>query len=300
MPEREYFEIDCKSALNRVAHMGFRWSLNPYQGCVHSCVYCFARAHARLADRDPGQGFSSRIGVKVNVAQVLRRELSSRAWKRETIAFGTATDPYQPAEGRYRLSRHCLQALSDFRTPVSLITKGTMIVRDLDVLTQLASRARLTVTFSVPTVDEEVWAKTEPTTPPPRTRLRILTRLVDAGIEAGVGMAPILPGLSDAPAQLDRTVAAAAEAGACFVWANVVYLKPGTKEHYLEFLTREYPHLLARYAQLFPGAAAYAPNAVSDPLKATVGRLRRERGIRDRRAFRIEPAPEPAQLALLA
>lgn len=299
MPSRQYVEIRCKSALNRVQHMGFRWSLNPYQGCVHGCVYCFARAHARLNDRDPGDGFSSRIGVKVNIAQVLRAELASRAWKRETVAFGTATDPYQPAEGRYRLSRQCLEALRDFRTPVGLITKGTMILRDLDLLGELARRARLTVAFSVPTVDESIWAKTEPGTAAPRQRLRILRRLVDAGIEAGVGMAPILPGLSDAPAQLEATVAAAAEAGACFVWANLVYLKPGTKEHYLGFLEREYPHLLARYATLFPGASAYAPAAVKDPIRAAVSRLRGRHAVADRRPWRAEPPPEPAQLAWL-
>jgi len=300
MAPREYQEIHCKSALNRVQHMGFRWSLNPYQGCVHACVYCFARAHARLADRDWGTGFSSRIGVKLNVAEVLRAELSSRSWKRETVAFGTATDPYQPAEGRYRLTRSCLLALSDFRTPVGLITKGTLILRDVDLLVELARRAPLTVTFSVPTIDEEVWAKTEPGTPPPRQRLRVLRRLVDAGIEAGVGMAPILPGLSDTPARLEATVAAAAESGACFVWANLVYLKPGTREHYLDFLAREYPQLLPRYADLFPGASAYAPAAAKDSIAAAVGRLRSRHGVGDRRALRLAPPPEPAQLSLLA
>ena len=300
MAAREYQEIHCKSALNRVQHMGFRWSLNPYRGCVHACVYCFARAHARLADRDWGTGFSSRIGVKLNVAEVLRAELSSRSWKRETVAFGTATDPYQPAEGRYRLTRSCLLALSDFRTPVGLITKGTLILRDVDVLVELARRAPLTVTFSVPTVDEEVWAKTEPGTPPPRQRLRVLRRLVDAGIEAGVGMAPILPGLSDTPARLEATVAAAAESGACFVWANLVYLKPGTREHYLDFLAREYPQLLPRYADLFPGASAYAPAATKDSIAAAVGRLRSRHGVGDRRALRLAPTPESAQLSLLA
>src|SRR5439155_4226923 len=136
MPRTEYFEIAAKSALNRVQHMGFNWSLNPYQGCFHSCVYCFARAHAKLADRDPGAGFSARVGVKVNVPELLRRELSRRSWKRETVAFGTATDPYQPIEGTYRLTRRCLEAFRDFRTPVGLITKGTMVIRDIDVLAE--------------------------------------------------------------------------------------------------------------------------------------------------------------------
>lgn len=300
MARREYQEIDCKSALNRVQHMGFRWSLNPYQGCVHACVYCFARAHARLADRDPGAGFSSRIGVKVNVVEVLRRELSSRSWKRETVAFGTATDPYQPAEARYRLTRGCLSALSDFRTPVGLITKGTLVLRDLEVLVELSRRARLTVTLSVPTVDESVWSRTEPGTPPPRQRLKVLRRLVEAGIEAGVGMAPILPGLSDGPRELEATVKAAAESGACFVWANLLYLKPGTKEHYLAFLGREYPHLLPRYATLFPGASAYAPSPVKESIGAAVSKLKDQYDVGDRRPYVVSPPAEPAQLSLLA
>src|SRR6266576_2869049 len=296
MPRTEYVEIEAKSALNRVQHMGFNWSLNPYQGCFHSCVYCFARAHAKLADRDPGAGFSARVGVKVNLPQLLRRELSRRSWKRETVAFGTATDPYQPIEGTYKLTRRCLEAFRDFRTPVGLITKGTMVIRDIDVLAELSRRAKTTVCFSIPTVDETVWAATEPGTPPPQKRLKVLKALVDAGIEAGVGMAPVLPGLSDSPGQLEATVAAAAEAGACFVWANIVYLKPGTKEHFMEFLGRDYPHLLTRYRDLFPGA--YAPTSAKAPVMAAVAGLKRRYDIGDRRAWRAEPVPEPVQLGL--
>jgi DNA repair photolyase len=301
MPRTEYYEIVAKSALNRVQHMGFDWSLNPYQGCFHSCVYCFARAHAKLADRDPGEGFSSRVGVKVNIAELLRRELSSPRWKRDKVAFGTATDPYQPVEGSRRLTRECLMALRDYRTPVGLITKGTMVLRDIDVLVELAQRASTTVCFSVPTVDQTVWSRTEPGTPPPLKRLRVMRQLVEAGIEAGVGMAPVLPGLSDSPAQLEATVAAAAEAGACFIWANIVYLKPGTREHFFSFLEREYPHLLPKYRDIFPGA--YAPAAVKAPVTDAVARLRRRYEIADRRAFRAQPAEQPeapVQLALLA
>ncbi|MDQ6883048.1 MAG: radical SAM protein [Candidatus Dormibacteraeota bacterium] len=297
MARTEYFEIVAKSALNRVRHMGFDWSLNPYQGCFHSCVYCFARAHAKLADRDPGAGFSSRVGVKVNVASLLRRELASPRWKGEKVALGTATDPYQPIEGVTRLTRQCLEAFSDFRTPVGLITKGTMVIRDLDVLVELSRRASTTVCFSVPTVDETVWAKTEPGTPPPRKRLRVMKALVDAGIEAGVGMAPVLPGLSDSPAQLEATVAAAADAGACFVWANIVYLKPGTKEHFLEFLGREYPHLLPRYRELYPGA--YAARAVKAPVAEAVAQLKRRYRVADHRQFKAQPPTPPVQLGLL-
>jgi DNA repair photolyase len=171
-----------------------------------------------------------------------------------------------------------------------------MVIRDIDVLVELSRQAKTTVCFSIPTVDETVWAKTEPGTPPPRKRLKVLKALVDAGIEAGVGMAPVLPGLSDSPRQLEATVAAAAEAGACFVWANIVYLKPGTKEHFMEFLAREYPQLLARYRDLFPGA--YAPSAVKAPVIGEVNALKRRYGVGDRRAWRAEPAPEPVQLGL--
>jgi DNA repair photolyase len=296
MPRTEYFEIVAKSALNRVQHMGFNWSLNPYQGCFHSCVYCFARAHAKLADRDPGAGFSARVGVKVNVAELLRRELSRPSWKRDTVAFGTATDPYQPIEGTYKLTRNCLAAFRDYRTPIGLITKGTMVIRDVDVLVELSQRAKTTVCFSVPTVDETVWARTEPGTPPPRKRLKVMQALVDAGIEAGVGMAPVLPGLSDSLPQLEATVAAAAEAGACFLWANVVYLKPGTKEHFMEFLGREYPHLLPKYEGLFRGA--YAPTAVKSTVVDAVAELKRRHGVADRRPWRAQPEPEPVQLGL--
>ena len=296
MARTEYFEIVAKSALNRVQHMGFNWSLNPYQGCFHSCVYCFARAHAKLADRDPGAGFSARVGVKVNAPELLREELARRSWKREMVAFGTATDPYQPIEGTYRITRRCLEAFRDYRTPIGLITKGTMVVRDIDVLVELAWRAKATVTFSVPTVDESVWARTEPGTPPPRTRLKILKRLVDAGIEAGVGMAPILPGLSDSPDQLQATVAAAAEAGACYVWANVVYMKPGTKEYFMEFLARDYPQLVPKYREMFHGA--YAPSAVKSAIVDRVSDLKHEFELGDRRAWRAQPPAEPVQLGL--
>jgi DNA repair photolyase len=296
MPRTEYYEIVAKSALNRVQHMGFRWSLNPYQGCFHNCVYCFARAHAKLADRDPGAGFSARVGIKVNAATLLREELSRPGWKRETVAFGTATDPYQPIEGSTRLTRSCLTALRDYRTPIGLITKGTMVLRDIDVLIELSKRAKTTVAFSIPTIDEEVWSRTEPGTPSPRQRLKVLKALVDAGIEAGVGMAPVLPGLSDSPRQLEATVAAAAEAGACFLWANVVYLKPGTKEHFMEFLRRDYPKLLASYQQLFPGS--YAPPGVKTPIVERVDALKSRYELGDRRAWRAEPPAEPEQLGL--
>lgn len=298
MARPKYHEVLARSALNRVTGMGFHWSLNPYQGCVHACVYCFARAHAKLADRDPGEGFSADIGVKVNVAEVLRHELSRPSWRHEQVAFGTATDPYQPIEGRYRLTRRCLEALRDHWTPVGLITKGTMVVRDADVLAELSARAETRVCFSVPTVDEQVWRVSEPGTPPPRQRLRALKILAASGINAGVGMAPILPGISDSPAQLEATVAAAADAGAAFLWGNLVYLKPGTREHFFQFLDREYPHLRPQYDRLYPGP--YAPASVKTAVHNRVNRLGQERGMGTRPRPATVELIRPTQLDLLA
>jgi len=182
----EYREEPCRSALNRVEGMPFNWSLNPYMGCEHRCAFCYVRGFERRADRPADDRYGRSIRVKVNVAQVLRQELARPSWKREEVAIGAATDPYQPAEGRYRLTRACLEALARARTPFGIITRGTLIVRDLDVLVEASRRAQVSVNFSIPTLDPEIWRVTEPHTPPPRQRLRALERLVGAGIKAGV------------------------------------------------------------------------------------------------------------------
>src|SRR6476660_5199591 len=205
----EYREEPCRSALNRVKGMGFGWSLNPYMGCVHRCAFCYVRAFELRADRPSDDRYGRTVRIKLNVAGVLRSELSRRSWKQETIVIGAATDPYQPAEGRYRLTRQCLQVLREFSNPAAMITRGPMIVRDIDVLTELARRASLHITFSIPTVDDDIWRRTEPGTAHPRQRLRALEKLVAAGIDVGVGMAPILPGLSDRPELLEQVVKAA-------------------------------------------------------------------------------------------
>jgi DNA repair photolyase len=293
----EYREEACRSALNRVSGMPFRWSLNPYMGCAHRCTFCYVRAFERRADRPSDDRYGRSIRVKVNVAEVLRAELARPSWGREPIAIGAATDPYQPAEGRYRLTRACLEALGGARNPFSLITRGPMIVRDVDVLQEAARRAEVSVAFSVPTVDREVWARTEPGTAPPRQRLRALATLVDAGIKAGVGMAPILPGISDRPEQLEAVVRAAREAGAASIWVNLLYLKPGTREHFLECVARDFPDQLERYESLYAGRA-YLPAAEQEPVRRTVTELRIRHGVRDRRTSPLAPPPEPAQLAL--
>ncbi|TMM15890.1 MAG: radical SAM protein [Actinobacteria bacterium] len=294
----EYREEPCRSALNRVRGMPFEWSLNPYMGCAHRCTFCYVRAFELRADRPSDERYGRSIRVKTNVAEVLRRELARPWWRRDGIAIGAATDPYQPAEGRYRLTRACLEVLADAANPFGLITRGPMIVRDLDVLVEAAKRAEVGITFSIPTLDHEIWRRTEPGTAPPHQRLRALTQLVDAGIKVGVGMAPILPGLSDKPELLADVVRAARAAGATGVWANLLYLRPGTKEHFLAALEEDWPELLPRYEKLY-GRRAYLPVEETKPVRERVRDLAREHGIRDRRRLRLQPPADPEQLTLV-
>jgi DNA repair photolyase len=294
----EYREEPCKTALNRVKGMPFDWSLNPYMGCVHQCTFCYVRAFERRADRPSDDRYGSSIRVKVNIAEVLREQLARPSWNGAPIAIGAATDPYQPAEGRYRLTRSCIEALSDAAQPFSIITRGPLIVRDAELLAEASRRADVSVTFSVPTIDDDVWHTTEPGTAPPRQRLRALATLVGHGVRASVGMAPLLPGLSDHPRQIERVVAAAREAGACGIWANLLYLKPGTREHFLECLARDWPELLPEYERLYKGRA-YLPAAEANPVRNEVRQLARAHGIRDRRPEPLRPPPGPEQLSLL-
>jgi DNA repair photolyase len=268
--------------------MMFDWSLNPYMGCVHRCTFCYVRAFERRADRPSDDRYGESIRVKVNVAEVLRRELASASWAHETVAIGAATDPYQPAEGHYRLTRGCLEALAHAHNSFSIITRGPMIVRDVDVLAEASRRADVSVTFSVPTLDEDVWRKTEPSTAHPRQRLRALKTLVDAGVKASVGMAPILPGISDRPEQLAEVVRAAREAGACGVWANLLFLKPGTREHFLEHLAEDWPEELERYERLYR-RRAYLGTDQTKPAREQVNQLAKKYDIRDRRTVELEP-----------
>jgi DNA repair photolyase len=293
----EYREEPCKSALNPVKGMGFKWSLNPYMGCVHRCTFCYVRHFEQRSDRPSDDRYGTSIRVKTNVADVLRKELARASWEREHVAIGAATDPYQPAEGKYKLTRACLEVLRDASNSFSIITRGPMIVRDLDVLTEAARRASVSVTFSVPTVDEEVWKRTEPSTAHPRQRLKAVKTLVDAGINARVGMAPILPGISDRPGQLREVVRAAREAGATGIWANLLFLRPGTREHFLTHLAEDWPEQVPLYQELYAGKA-YLGSELMKPARSEVSQLAREYGIRDRRALKLAPPPEPEQLSL--
>ena len=293
----EYREEPCRSALNRVRGMPFGWSLNPYMGCVHRCTFCYVRAFELRADRPADDRYGRSIRVKTNVAEVLAAELARASWKGDGIAIGAATDPYQPAEGRYRLTRGCLEVLARASNPFALITRGPLAVRDVDVLQEASARAEVSVTFSVPTLDEDVWRTTEPGTAPPRQRLRALRELVDAGVKASVGMAPILPGLSDRPEQLAEVVKAAREAGATGIWANLLYLRPGTREHFLDALARDWPEQLGHYERLYEGRA-YLPQAETQPVRSLVRELAREHGVRDRRTVPRKPPRAPEQLTL--
>jgi DNA repair photolyase len=270
----EYRLEPCKTALNPVRGMAFKWSLNPYMGCVHRCTFCYVRHFELRADRPSDERYGSSIRVKTNVAEVLRGELARPSWSREQVAIGAATDPYQPAEARFRLTRACVVELASAWTPFSIITRGPLAVRDVDVLQEAATKVDVHVTFSIPTLDPEVWRTTEPGTAPPRSRLEAVRRLAEAGIDVGVGMAPILPGLSDRPEQLEEVVRAARQAGAGSIWANLLFLRPGTREHFLEALGRDWPEEVARYEELYSGSA-YLPAAELKPVKDRVRDLAR-------------------------
>jgi DNA repair photolyase len=291
----DYVEFRCKAALNRVRGMHFEWSLNPYQGCAHRCTFCFVRAYERRADRPADERYGATVRVKVNIAEVLAAELARPTWKREPVVVGPATDPYQPAEGRYRLTRACLEALACRRTPFTVITRGTLIVRDLDVLQEAARRAEVDVDFSVPTLDPEIWRRTEPGTPPPRQRLRALAHLVTAGVRAGVGLSPILPGLTDAPGQIAEVVRAARDAGATHLWGSLLNLRPGTREHFLASLARDWPEQLPRYERLF-AHGAYLPRKAGLALSEQLAQVRRRYPLREPPL--LEPPGEPEQLSL--
>jgi DNA repair photolyase len=298
-----YQEVTCRSALNPVRGMPFHWTLNPYRGCTHGCHYCFARRYHVQFEMNADDDFAAVILVKRNVASVLGRELDRPAWTRELVAVGTATDPYQPIEGHYRLTRSCLETLARGRTPIGLVTKGPMIVRDRDVLLDVARAARCTVYVSVPTVDEEAWRVLEPGTAHPLQRLRAVRELVDAGVNAGVLMAPIVPGFSSSRGKLERTLKSIADHGARFVGCNVMYLEGGTRSHFMGFLQREFPSMLPRYERLY--ATKYPPAEYRKEVQGMVQALQRRYALvrrEDARPSRDEPEevkrPEQVRFAL--
>lgn len=302
MGRPQYLEDTCKTALNRVpdaARVPFRWTINPYRGCTHSCHYCFARAFHTYLDLGVGEDFSSKIVVKTNVVEVLRRELASPKWSGETIAMGTATDPYQHCEGRYKLTRGIVQALTDFANPLSILTKSTMILRDLDLFRELDEAAGVTVSMSVGTLDEDVRRVVEPGTPPGRRRLEILTRFAEAGIRTGVLVAPILPGLTDDEEHLDEIVGACAEAGVDYATPIVLHVRQGIREHFMPWMQETYPWLYPRYVELY-GHRAYAPKAYQQQVAERFARVRERHKIGGHGHREPRPSERPRRAEQLA
>jgi DNA repair photolyase len=266
-------EVEAKSVINKVAggSMPFDFTINPYRGCTHACTYCFARPTHTFLDMNAGRDFETQIVVKVNAPEVLARELAAKRWKGQHIAMGTGTDPYQRVEGRYRLMRGIIRALTRYRNPFSILTKATLITRDLDLLVAAAEVAPVSAAFSIGTLDEDVWRRSEPGTPHPKARIQAVKTLTDAGIATSVLMAPILPGISDDPAQLRAVVEAALEAGAVSISPIMLHLRPGVREEFMPWLEATYPDLVARYRHLY--VRAYGTKAERDRLGALVGSM---------------------------
>jgi DNA repair photolyase len=257
----EYIHTRAKRIVNHVpeaSRMPFRYTINAYRGCAHACTYCFARPTHEFLGMNAAEEFERRIVVKVNAVEKLRRELRDPRWGGDHIAMGTNTDPYQPAEGRYKLTRGIIEVLGEARNEFSILTKSPMIVRDLDVLVAAAGRTHVRCNLSIGTVDDDVWRASEPGTPPPRQRLDAVRRLNEAGIPCGVLMAPILPGISDDPDQVEATVEAVLAAGAVSVTPILLHLRPGVREVFMPWLAEYRPDLVPRYRTLYSSSYARA------------------------------------------
>jgi DNA repair photolyase len=256
-----FYEVRAKSILNRVpeaSQVPFRWTINPYRGCTHACVYCFARPTHKYLDFDAGRGFEREIVVKVNAPELLRAELARPSWKHEHVALGTNTDPYQWAEGRYKLMPGIWEAMRDTANPCSVLTKSPLLLRDLPLMKQIAQRTDFSAAVSVPTLDERAWRATEPHTPNPRARLEAVSELSRAGIRTGVLVAPLMPGINDAPEQVTSILELAAEAGADYVTGIALHLRGDVRRLYFDWLREHRPDLVPRYKELYR-RGAYAP-----------------------------------------
>ena len=279
-----FHEVTAKSALNRVpasSSMPFEWSVNPYRGCSHACVYCFARSSHTYLDLDAGADFDQQVIVKVNVAEVLRAELAKRSWKHDLVALGTNTDPYQRAEGRYRLMPGIISALADSGTPISILTKGTLMRRDLPLLEKAAERVPVDLAMSIAVFDDELQKAVEPGTPTTAARLATVRAAADAGFRVTVFLMPIMPWLTDSDAQLDEALGRIADAGAARVVYGALHLRPGAKEWFLEWIEREHPELTVGYRRFFEHAS-YAPAGYRRTLARRIGPLLRRHGLDSR------------------
>lgn len=269
-----FLEVEAKSALNRVKGMPFGWSINPYRGCSHACSYCFARPTHAYLNLSPLGDFEKTVVVKTNLVEVLRRELARPSWSGEPVAMGTNTDPYQRCEGRYRLMPGVVDALAEAYTPFSILTKGTLIARDLGRLRAAAERVDVSAAFTVGMLDEALWRDAEPGTPPPRARLDAVRALNEAGVPTGVMVAPIMPGLNDDRGQLAELVDRAAAAGATHITPIVLHLRPGVREVFWPWLEASHPELVDRYTRLYRRATA--AKEYREPLERFVAEQRRD------------------------
>ncbi|HEX8804954.1 MAG TPA: radical SAM protein [Acidimicrobiales bacterium] len=275
----EFLHVRAHRIVNEVqgAPFGFRYTINAYRGCSHACTYCFARPTHTYLGLDADRDFERRIVVKVNAVSLLRRELDPRRWSGDLIAMGTNTDPYQRSEGKFRLTRGIVEVLAERANPFSILTKSTLVLRDVALLAEAARRTSVRVNLSIGTLDEAVWRATEPGTPHPLRRVRAVEQLNAAGVPCGVLVAPVLPELSDAPEQLEAVVRACVEAGARSVSTDLLHLRPGVKDVFLARLGETHPHLVAAYRRRYRDRA-YAPRADQQALDALVRDLVRRHG----------------------
>jgi DNA repair photolyase len=289
-------EIEARSAINAVQGMPFKWSLNPYKGCAHACAYCYARAYHTYLDLPPST-FETQLFVKMNISSLLRRELRRPTWRGDAIAIGTGTDPYQPLEAQYRVTRRCLQEMAEVENPGSITTKGTLVVRDSDVIAELARRTDFSVHISLISLDAELLHRLEPGAPPPKSRLRAIERLSACGIPVSVFLAPVLPGLTDDPEQIAAVVRAAAEHGARDAWTGALRLGPGVKEHFMDRLAADFPDLVSSYSRLY-GAAMSAPIGYQLRIQSALDAARRAQHMDASQVERTASTARAGQLAL--
>lgn len=297
-PGGTFHEVMAKSALNRVpggSPMPFRWTVNPYRGCTHACVYCFARGSHRYLDFDTGRDFDTQVVVKINVAEVLTAELARPSWTHDHVALGTNTDPYQPAEGRYRLMPGIIRALMESGTPLSILTKSTLMRRDIPLLVEASARGNVDLAMSIALADDDVRRTLEPGTPTTQARLDTVATLRDAGLECDVFLMPILPHLTDATDDLARHLRDIRDAGARAVIAGPLHLRRDVKPWFFAWLERTHPELVSRYRRIFPGHATQASQDYRRDLAARVRPLIRRLGLEPRAHRGITSRAVPVQ-----
>ena len=269
----EFLHVNARTIVNRVpaaSHVPFEHTINTYRGCSHACTYCFARPTHAYLDLGIGSDFDTKIVVKINAVERARAELAPVRWGYRHIALGTNTDPYQKAEGKYHLTQGLLGVFAEHRVPFSILTKSTLILRDTELLAEASRLVPVQANLSIGTLDPLVWKASEPGTPPPWKRIEAVARLNAAGVRCGVLMGPVLPGLSDGDEQLRATVKAAVEAGATGISGLMLHLRPGVRDHYLNWLGKAFPELVGEYERRYAGGRSYLPNAEQRALSAKI------------------------------